>query len=47
MSEEDADLFEKLNEQVWLVCMQTNSPILLTAHQELTELRARLIGEEK
>lgn len=43
----DAEQFKKLCEQVWFAYVTTKSPILLSTHQELNELRVRITGEDE
>jgi len=46
LTDEDSELLTKLCEQVWFVYRTTGSTILLTTHQELTDLRTRITGED-
>lgn len=47
LTAEDCELLTKLCEQVWCCYHATRSPILLTTHQELTDLRNRITGQDE
>ena len=39
-------MLDKLCEQLWFAYSQTRNPILLSTHQELTDLRNRITGQD-
>lgn len=42
----DREMLDKLCEQLWFAYSQTRNPILLSTHQELTDLRNRITGQD-
>lgn len=47
LTEAEAEQLTRIREQVWAVAMQTGLQVALVAHQELTEFRQALTGEQE
>lgn len=47
LTPEDHEQLTKLLEQLWFCYVTTRNPTLLSTHQELTDLRDRIAGQDE